>query len=1388
MSVTVAMQKRLRVCFVTVEFHGLFKNGGIGTANTALAVALAANGYDITVAIASSDESGPRLKVGDFAELKTYWAARGITLDYVRPHPHIGGSFDDPRTASYCILLYLQSGDFDVVLFNDNGGQGYYSLLAKHTGVFARPPLMCVVAHGPIDWVHELNALEYYSRMPVVMSYLERRSAALADVLVSPSEYLLDWMVNRGWIPHGRGRVLQNLLGLEEMQPTPRADRGPEPINEIVFFGRQETRKGLSLFCDALEMLDRTSDLRSRRVTFLGKFGRIGALHSGVYVVERARRWRATVRVLAVYDQSEALSYLRRPGMLAVIPSRAENSPCVVAECLQLGLPFLATNTGGTAELVAPEDRDLCLFDPEPGALARRLDEALRIGHRPARPAFSQADALAQWLRLLDISSPAPVVSSADTEQDCSAFAPEAAQGAPRSVSVCLFWSKSKRFQACFDSLRQQTHGPLEIIVAVDAKEAGERGRLPMAQYAGVTVVSGNFSGPGAARNAAVRRLRGDYVLFVDEAAATLLPEALAVLMAAAGRTGADIVTGFRELDAGQKLPKPGARAWELPIGACTELGAIENCFGQGVLLVKASFFADHPGFDEECAGPILDWLFLAEAALSGAMLEVVPVPVVRLSDHHSAIDDGERTVEDHRRILQLYRKAPIESISRLAEFNLQVNAQNARKMHSALEGVSKPARDLALRLASLEPSSQEACRLFAQYCCERRALDLALDFALHNDVTFLPETVTAMSRAGESDALNVIRSRHFDVIHRVNLSEEVFARARPFYRLRREDLRRSADGGLQYNVEPGDSIVKISAACPPGALAVQLAATAESVPVLKLAAVKCRSWSRPVLSDTGIVSDGSVWWSGWGESTAGAEIRLSIELASPCGELYDLYLIVRRAEAEPCAQACVTWQAITAQVCLTGDVTPSAIETAIEATPLPPDFLIGGELLTDVSKVAFPVFVPGVRTLLHPLAGRLSLVRVPSVLPRGSRGVRCIVSVEHEKAHPIEFGVWARPTAAPAASASELGEAENFSGWLRVDVPLKKCAFTLLASEPARTPMDLYLATRVVGASDAYFCHAYWHEFAILEEVSQHPAAQRSRQATPDRISRIPGESVKRSRWARSPSAAAPSRAIRNCYLLCAGARTGSNLLASALRRTGICGLPFEYFNTDLMNDDAILKELGLSAGPVDVEALAARLEAILRGGTTPNGVFGATVHWWDLDRLRAAVGKSRACEIPPLGSAPDGLRAFFPGLRYVWLRRENKVAQGISHYIATRTGAWHRWVRDLPTRQGQVPEVVYDFAAIKDFVTTAEAEDAGWRGFLADSSSITLSLTYEDLAADYRGTVTRVLTFLDVAAGGVEIPPPAFHRQADARSVEWERRYREEERKLSLDEVRTG
>src|SRR5262249_5305555 len=125
------------------------------------------------------------------------------------------------------------------------------------------------------------------------------------------------------------------------------------PIDELVFFGRLETRKGLWLFCEAL---DRISErLRGRTVTFLGKLTDAGTISSGQQLLRRSPNMPFRVRLLADYDRDEALAYLSEGKKLAVMPSLADNSPCVIHECIEARVPFLSTLGSGIQELVAPQ-------------------------------------------------------------------------------------------------------------------------------------------------------------------------------------------------------------------------------------------------------------------------------------------------------------------------------------------------------------------------------------------------------------------------------------------------------------------------------------------------------------------------------------------------------------------------------------------------------------------------------------------------------------------------------------------------------------------------------------------------------------------------------------------------------------------------------------------------------------------------------------------------------------------------------------------------------------------------------------------------------------------------------------------------------------------------
>jgi LPS sulfotransferase NodH len=269
--------------------------------------------------------------------------------------------------------------------------------------------------------------------------------------------------------------------------------------------------------------------------------------------------------------------------------------------------------------------------------------------------------------------------------------------------------------------------------------------------------------------------------------------------------------------------------------------------------------------------------------------------------------------------------------------------------------------------------------------------------------------------------------------------------------------------------------------------------------------------------------------------------------------------------------------------------------------------------------------------------------------------------------------------------------------------------------------------------------------------------------------------------------------------YLICCLERTGSTLLAKSLSKTEVAGHPIEYFNPVMQDKPRIREILGDSA-------LVEGLDKILAAGTTPNGVFGAKVHWghfrflgmllqgeWRPPELSAMYDLLRA-QLPTLLSpreASELLSAHFPGLkaheasfalvrsripdlRVIWLRRQNMVARAISLYRARRTGVWFR----ASGNPGAVPSeqpLDFDLGEIHTLYCIAAFQEERWRQFFQEQNISPLCLTYEELVADYEGAIRGALRFLELEDSGLAIPEPASQKQSDGLSEEWERRYRE-------------
>ena len=164
---------------------------------------------------------------------------------------------------------------------------------------------------------------------------MERRSIELADTVRAPSEYVLKKYRSYGWTIPSSSIVLPNLVCTDR----PLGQCGKRTlIKEIVFFGRLETRKGLWMFCRALDRLK--YKLSHYQVTFLGKATFENGMSTAARLVRYSATWPFTVRLLTNFDRAQALAYLKAPARLAIMPSPEDNSPSTIVECLEGGIPF----------------------------------------------------------------------------------------------------------------------------------------------------------------------------------------------------------------------------------------------------------------------------------------------------------------------------------------------------------------------------------------------------------------------------------------------------------------------------------------------------------------------------------------------------------------------------------------------------------------------------------------------------------------------------------------------------------------------------------------------------------------------------------------------------------------------------------------------------------------------------------------------------------------------------------------------------------------------------------------------------------------------------------------------------------------------------------------
>ena len=528
-----------RVCIATPDIVGPVKNGGIGTAYHHLARLLAEWGHEVVIAYVNGNARDEAL----MAKAEALYAELGIAFAPIAPQSNGVAALAQVAASTWALLEWLRARErpFDIVHVSEWRGLGYGPLLAKALGLGFAETHFVVKGSSPTLWAAEGNRQLLSTEHDLGWVFMERRSVELADTVICGSAHLLGWMHEAGYALPERSFVWPNVFPAPDpaaAAAAARAARDGVALAEVVFFGRLEPRKGLVLFIDAMDRLVRQGRAPAR-ITFLGK---PSSIFDGLRHIQHATRgWPVQGRTLTGYGSGEAVAYLSEPGRLAVIPSLLENSSMAVMECLQAGIPFVAAATGGTPELVAPQDRGRALVAAEHIALGERIAELAGERLRAVRPRWDFERSLEVWSRWHGQSAPFEASAERFAQRACVARAE-----APL-VTVCIVHHERPALvRMAVESVYAQDYPALEAVLVDDGSE-GTQARAVLEELEGEfaergwPVVRQENRYLGAARNAAAAAARGEWLLFLDDDN-VLFPDAVTRLVRAARFSGADCV------------------------------------------------------------------------------------------------------------------------------------------------------------------------------------------------------------------------------------------------------------------------------------------------------------------------------------------------------------------------------------------------------------------------------------------------------------------------------------------------------------------------------------------------------------------------------------------------------------------------------------------------------------------------------------------------------------------------------------------------------------------------------------------------------------------------------------------------------------------------------
>lgn len=528
---------------------------------------------------------------------------------------------------SYGILEHLKNHQtkFDRIIFHDFQGIAYFSLLAKKSGIAFSETQLIVNSHGNLRLSNFFGKKSPESHDDLITMFMEGKSIELADYVISPSQFYLNWW---GDYTNVNARTSISLNNYTIREVSENIKKNKKNKYHIAFYGRLEILKGLNLFIETIKEVKIKSGengiykefFDNLKISFIGNSVKINGHKSEDYIYDNCKNFIDKIDVFTSFNTAEAFNYMLETEALMVLPTLGETSSCVVSEAIVNDVPFLAADIPAIKELVSVTYHNTHLF--ECGNKHDLIDKLLNIVKKPTLGSFARpmSETRKDWI---DILTGVHCVYE-NTNNKFSSI-----HSQPLVSVIVPTYNRYEELDESLTSLNSQNYKNIEIIVVDDNSENQKLVNEICIKNNAKLITSDKKLFKGKACNLGVKNSTGKYILFFDDDDLIEKNAITRYVGVLENYQDIDISSGFCSVFENEKYLKDKNIEEEyisLALGSSISSNLISNYFGKGSFIIRRLSFNSVGGYDEDNTNThMVDYRFYTKASMKGLSIHIIP-------------------------------------------------------------------------------------------------------------------------------------------------------------------------------------------------------------------------------------------------------------------------------------------------------------------------------------------------------------------------------------------------------------------------------------------------------------------------------------------------------------------------------------------------------------------------------------------------------------------------------------------------------------------------------------------------------------------------------------------------------------------------------------------